>query len=149
MRTAEGAIQSWLGTCSTKHDLLLQILHERWPDVRPRLIHRVYRADKTSVREIYGPEVAAAVPEDGLVDVHRYMVIILDGRDVTIDVTFPSARPWDGRSSMPLACGDGQDFPAGINPDREKSELETQHCDPAVREPFIAALAGSATASHA
>ena len=35
MRTAEGAIQSWLGTCSAKHDLLLQILHERWPDVRP------------------------------------------------------------------------------------------------------------------
>jgi hypothetical protein len=44
---------------------------------------------------------------------------------------------------MPLACGDGVDYPAGTRPDREKADLEARFCDPALREPFIAALAGS------
>ena len=41
---------------------------------------------------------------------------------------------------MPLACGEGVDHPAGADPDAEKRRLEAEHCDPAVREPFIAAL---------
>ena len=31
--------------------------------------------------------------------------------------------------------------PAGADPDAEKRRLEAAHCDPAAREPFIAALA--------
>jgi hypothetical protein len=50
-------------------------------------------------------------------------------------------EPWDGRSSMPLACGQGDDFPAGEVPDDDKRALEEQHCDPLAREPFIVALA--------
>ena len=46
----------------------------------------------------------------------------------------------DGRSSLPLACGEGDDYPAGTDPDAEKRALEAQHCDLAVREPFIKAL---------
>jgi hypothetical protein len=42
---------------------------------------------------------------------------------------------------MPLACGAGVDHPAGADPDAEKRRLEAEHCDPALREPFIAALA--------
>jgi hypothetical protein len=34
----------WKGTCSTKHALLAQLLRERWPELQPRLVHRVYRA---------------------------------------------------------------------------------------------------------
>jgi hypothetical protein len=49
---------------------------------------------------------------------------------------------------MPLACGSGQDFPAGKDPDADKAALEAQYCDPQVREPFIAALAGAAAANH-
>jgi hypothetical protein len=41
---------------------------------------------------------------------------------------------------MGLACGDGQDFPAGDDPDADKAGLEASYCDPLVREPFIAAL---------
>lgn len=149
VRTAEGVIESWRGTCSTKHALLMAILRERWPDVRPRPMHRVYRADKASVRERYGPGVAATIPENGLTDVHRYMVITLGNAEVTIDVTFPGDARWDGHSSMPLACGSGQDFPAGEDPDADKTALEAQYCDPGVREPFIAALAGTSAASHA
>lgn len=37
-------------------------------------------------------------------------------------------------------CGPGQDYPAGEEPDAEKRALEEQHCDPTIREPFIAAL---------
>jgi hypothetical protein len=44
---------------------------------------------------------------------------------------------------MPLACGPGIDHVAGFDPDAEKRELEARHCDPAAREPFIAALAAT------
>jgi hypothetical protein len=83
--------------------------------------------------------VAEAIPLDGLVDVHRYLTAEVGGRRTVIDATFPGPR-WDGKSSLPLACGPGIDFPAGTDPDAEKKRLEAEHCDPAVREPFIEAL---------
>jgi len=84
---------------------------------------------------------AGAVPEGGLTDVHRYLVILLAGQEVRIDVTFPGAQAWDGRRPMYLACGEGRDFPAGDDPDGDKAALEATYCDPRVHEPFIAALA--------
>ena len=48
---------------------------------------------------------------------------------------------------MPLACGPGEDFPAGPAPEAEKRQVEGEHCDRAVREPFIAALVGAAPPS--
>jgi hypothetical protein len=139
-RTPDGVIEEWVGTCSTKHVLLAALLRERRPELRPRLVHRVYRADRESVLRRYGAVAAAAVPEDGLTDVHRYLVIDVGGRDVRIDVTFPGDPGWDGRHSMALACGDGVDFAAGEDPAADKAALEARHCDPRVREPFIAAL---------
>ncbi len=141
VRTAEGVLQSWRGTCSTKHALLLAMLGERWPYLQPRVVHRVYHATKADAREHYGAAVATVIPEEGLTDVHRYMMITLGGADVIIDVTFPGDARWDGHSSMPVACADGRDFPAGSDPDADKAALEAQYCDPGVREPFIAALA--------
>ena len=38
-RTADGVIAEWTGTCSTKHALLARLLGERWPELRPRLVH--------------------------------------------------------------------------------------------------------------
>jgi len=140
-RTAEGVIQEWKGTCSTKHALLARLLAERWPESQPRLVHRVYRVSRSSVLRRYGGVAAGAVPEGGLTDVHRYLVIILAGREVRIDITFPGDQAWDGHRSMPLACGQGRDFPAGDDPDAEKAALEASYCDPQVREPFIASLA--------
>jgi hypothetical protein len=134
----------WRGTCSTKHALLAQLLAERWPPLRPRLIHRVYRAQRADVQHRHGAQVASVVPENGLIDVHRYLLIELDGRDVVLDVTFPGDAPWDGASPMPLACGPGEDVAAGADPDADKRALEARWCDPAVREPFIAALASGA-----
>jgi hypothetical protein len=84
---------------------------------------------------------AGAVPEGGLTDVHRYLIISLAGQQVTIDITFPGDQAWDGRRSMCLACGEGRDYPAGDDPGAEKAALEASYCDPQVREPFIAALA--------
>jgi hypothetical protein len=83
------------------------------------------------------------VPEDGLIDVHRYLLIQVGGRQITLDATFPGGEPWDGRSSLPLACGPGEDVPAGDNPDGDKRALEARYCNPAVREPFIAALSAA------
>ena len=74
------------------------------------------------------------------VDVHRYLLIRVGGTQITLDVTFPDGEPWDGRSSLPLACGSGEDVAAGDNPDSDKRALEARYCDPTVRDPFIAAL---------
>ena len=139
-RTAVGVLVDWTGTCSTKHALLAEVIGERWPDLNPRLMHRVYRVDRAMARERFGEAPAAVVPDDGLTDVHRYLIITNAGRDVVIDVTFPSDPPWDGRSDMPLACGPGQDHPVHSDPAAEKAALEAANCDPHIREPFIAAL---------
>jgi hypothetical protein len=128
------------GTCSTKHLFLAQTLSERFPESEPAIIHRVYRLDRARALEMFSTAVAQVVPEDGLVDVHRYLTIALEGQRITLDATFPGP-PWDGCSSLPLACGPGRDYPAGKDPDAEKRALEEQHCAPAIREPFIAALA--------
>jgi hypothetical protein len=139
-RSVEGMLHERRGTCSTKHLFLAQTLAERFPKAEPLIIHRVYRLDRARAAKLFGTAVAEVIPEDGLADVHRYLTIVIDGRRITVDATFPG-RPWDGRSSSPLACGSGRDYPAGEDPDAEKRTLEAKHCDPAVREPFIAALA--------
>jgi hypothetical protein len=139
-RTPVGVLVEWRGTCSTKHALLAQLLGERWSHSRPRLVHRVYRAERADIQRRHGARVAAVVPPAGLMDVHRYLLLGLGGRDVVIDVTFPDDAPWDGASSMPVACGPGDDVVAGADPDADKRALERRWCDPVVREPFIAAL---------
>jgi orotate phosphoribosyltransferase len=142
-RTVEGMLRERRGTCSTKHLFLARRLAERFPETEPLIVHRVYRLDHASAQERYGEQVAQAVPEDGgLVDIHRYLTIRLDGRRVTIDATFPGPR-WDGHSPLPLACGPGDDYPAGADPDAEKRAFEHEHCDPTLRESFIAALSAA------
>ena len=140
-RTVEGMLRERRGTCSTKHLLLARRLAERFPATEPLIVHRVYRLDRASAQQRYGEHVAQTVPkDDGLVDVHRYVTILLDGQRVTIDATFPGPA-WDGRSALPLACGAGDDHPVREDPDVEKRILEREYCVPAVRERFIAALA--------
>jgi hypothetical protein len=141
-RTVEGMLREQRGTCSTKHLFLARVLAERFPETEPLIVHRVYMLDRARAHELFGAAVAKVIPEDGLVDVHRYITARLEGRRVEIDATFPGTA-WDGRSALPLACGPGEDYPAGENPDAEKRALEEQHCDPAIREPFIAALASA------
>jgi hypothetical protein len=119
---------------------LAEALTERFPETQPQIVHRVYRLDRGRARELFGAEVAAAVPDAGVVDVHRYLTATVDGHRILIDATFPGTA-WDGRSSMSLACGPGQDHLAGADPDAEKRALEAEHCDLAPRESFIAALA--------
>jgi hypothetical protein len=128
------------GTCSTKHLFLAEALASRFLETEPLIVHRVYQLDRTRARGLFDTRVANVVPEYGLVDIHRYLTIVVEGRRINVDATFPGA-PWDGRSSLPLACGPGRDYPAGGDPDAEKRALEAKHWDPEVREPFIAALA--------
>ena len=135
----EGMLRERRGTCSTKHLFLAQALAERFPETEPLIVHRVYQLDRARARELFDMRVAEVVPEDWLVDVHRYLTIVVDGRRINVDATFPGP-PWDGRSSLRLACGPGRDYPAEEDPDAEKRALEAMHCDPEVREPFIAVL---------
>lgn len=138
--TSEAVLDEWRGTCSTKHLLLADIAREAWPSTAPRLWHRPYRVTRDLAAGHWGPGVAATVPEAGLVDVHTYATLALDGRRVDVDVTFPLAG-WDGRSDITLACAAGDDHPGGTDPIATKADLVRRHCDPAVREPFIATLA--------
>ena len=142
-RSVEGLQRERRGTCSTKHLFLARALADRFPETRPQIVHRVYRASRDQVRELYGDRVAAAVPEHGLNDVHRYLSIEVERRRITLDVTFPGGECWDGRSSLPVACGRGDDFLAGDDPDAEKRALEARYCVATVREPFIAALSAA------
>ncbi len=139
VRTPLGVVDEWTGTCSTKHALLAALLENR-PAFDLQVVHRVYRVTQTWARERFGPSAASAVPDDGLVDVHTYATVLVDRRRVAIDVTFPSAAAWDGRSDMELGCGPGEDIPAPDDPWAQKAALVAEHCDPDVREPFIAAL---------
>lgn len=141
-RTVVGMIRERRGTCSTKHLFLAQELARRLIDSAPQIVHRVYTLSRPDAERLFGTGAAAAVPSEGLTDVHRYLTAQIHGTRITLDATFPGPR-WDGRSSLPLACGPGQDHPAGDDPDSEKRALEQQHCDPAAREPFIAALTAS------
>lgn len=140
-RSPSAVVEDWRGTCSTKHVLLAELLDGR-PEFDLQLVHRVYRLDRDRAAELFGDEAADAVPAEGLVDVHTYATASVAGERVNIDVTFPG-HLWDGHSDMPLACGDGDDYPVaeGTDPFALKDELVAKHCDPAVREPFIAALA--------
>jgi len=103
----EGVLREQRGTCSTKHLFLGRILAERFPDTEPVIVHRVYTLDRDRASELFGASVAATVPDDGLVDVPRYLEVTLGGQRVEIDATFPGP-PWDGLSSLPLACGEGR-----------------------------------------
>lgn len=139
-RTVEGMLRERQGTCSTKHLFLAEELKNRFPETQPQIVHRVYCLEPEGARRMFGDQAAVSVPEAGLIDVHRYLTAVIENQRIIIDATFPG-EPWDGRSSLPLACGPGRDFLAGRDPDAEKRELEAEHCDPVIREPFIAALA--------
>jgi hypothetical protein len=71
--TVEGMLRERRGTCSTKHLFLAEVLSERFPETEPLIVHRVYRLDRARARELFDTRVAEVVPEDGLVDVHRYL----------------------------------------------------------------------------
>ncbi len=138
-RSAAAVVDEWRGTCSTKHLLLRDLVEELLPEVQIELLHRPYRVTRVLARDLWGEEASAAVPEDGLTDVHTFARVTRDGRRLIVDVTFP-LHEWDGSSDIPPACGDGIDHEAGPKPLETKEALVTSNCDPAVREPFIEAL---------
>jgi hypothetical protein len=100
----------------------------------------VWLADPARRWKLFG--LTGVQPPEGITDVHRYLTAVVHGRRITLDVTFPE-RAWDGRASMPLACGPGRDYPAVSDPDADKRSLEVAHCHPSVRQPFITALASA------
>jgi hypothetical protein len=129
-RSADGVVEEWRGTCSTKHALLAELLADR-PEFDLELYHRVYRVEPSMFGE--------GIPPESLVDVHTYGSLVIEGKRVLIDVTFPG-EIWDGTSDMTLACGPGDDYAGGDEPWKLKAELVERFCDPSVREPFIASL---------
>jgi len=141
-------VGSWVGTCSSKHALIRALLAEGWPDLAVDTWHRVYRVDSRLAHEMFNPRAAAAVPESGLVDVHTYLTVTVPAGSasttgsvgpVRVDATFALREPWTGDDHMQLHCGEGFDVSGGRFPNRTKRELIALHCDPAIREPFIAA----------
>ena len=103
-----GMLSEGLGTCSLKHLSLAEVLAKEWPTSRPQIVHRVYRISPSEARRPYGVHAASFVPDDGIVDVHRYLLLTLNSKTLIIDATLPGPA-WDGEHSMQLACGDGRD----------------------------------------
>jgi hypothetical protein len=138
-RRGETILRERRGTCSGKHYLLRDRLGVLGIEVQ--LIHRVYRLTREDALRRFSSDVAATIPEAGLTDVHTYAVVMLAGTPTQIDVTFPHS--WDGVSPMSLSCGPGTDVPVPRDADAHalKEDLVRTHCDSALREPFIAALA--------
>jgi hypothetical protein len=139
-RTPSGVLADWCGTCSTKHALLAELVATRWPELEPRIVHRVCRLTPDLARTLFGEGAATAVPQEGLTDVHSYMTLLMNGRRLRVDATVPGPD-WDGRSDMRLACGDGLDVDGGDDPWATKSALVQEHCDDDVRERVIETLA--------
>ncbi len=137
--TVERVLLEARGTSAGKHLLLAQLLARRLSETEPAIVHRVYRLDRARALELFGPEFAATVPSGGLVDVHRYLTIALDGRRIELDASVPGA-PWDGYSPLAPVCGPGRDFPVSADPDSELHALEAEQCDAQARAPFLAAL---------
>jgi hypothetical protein len=140
--TVERVLLEARGTSAGKHLLLARLLAGRLPETEPAIVHRVYRLDPARALGLFGPEIAATVPGAGLVDVHRYLTIAVEGRRITVDASIPGT-PWDGRSPLEPVCGPGPDFPAGADPDTEMRALELEYCDAQARAPFLAALAAA------
>ena len=143
-RTVESMLLEARGTSATKHLFLAQVLAKRHPLTQPALVHRVYRLERTRAGELFGEELAAAVPSEGLLDVHRYLTIAVAGRRVSVDATVPGPA-WDGHTSIEPVCGPGQDFPVGADPDAELVALERERCESPVRALFLRALADADT----
>jgi hypothetical protein len=145
--TVESMLLQARGTSATKHLFLGQVLAQRFPMTEPVLVHRVYRLKHQRAFELYGPEIAATVPDEGLIDVHRYLSIAVEGQRVSLDVTVPGepvpGEPWDERSALGPVCGPGRDFLAGADPDVGMKALEEEHCDAQARAAFLAALAAA------
>jgi hypothetical protein len=138
-RSAEGVVRDWRGTCSTKHELLALLLNEQWPDLDPRIVHRVYDLTPDVARTLFGEAAARVVPVNGVRDVHTYMTLLIDGRRVAIDATVSGER-WDGSSDMPLSCSDGTDIDGGSDPRGMKARLVAENCDPVARDRVIERL---------
>lgn len=139
-RTAEGLVEEWRGTCSTKHELLDALTRSRWPELDPRIVHRVYRLTPNVAIRLFGDDAATVVPTEGLTDVHTYMTVLIADHRTAIDATVPGP-PWDGRSGMTLACGDGTDVEGGSVPRATKERLVREHCDTALRDRVVERLA--------
>jgi hypothetical protein len=147
-RTPAGVVSDWRGTCSTKHALLAEMTVMRWPGLEPGVVHRVYRLTPDLCRGLFGDRAVAAVPPEGVTDVHSYLTLSIKERRVRVDATFPGPR-WDGVSDMPLSCGEGFDVEGGDDPNATKSSLVERYCDVAMRERVIEALAeGTGTATR-
>lgn len=139
IRSADGVVAEWRGTCSTKHVLLDALFREQWPSTDVELWHRIYTLTPEMAEHWWGPQVAEIVPATGLVDVHTYATARVGVARVPLDVTF-AVTMWDGRSPMEIASGPGEDHRAGTDPLARKEQLVSLYCDPPTREPFIAAL---------
>jgi hypothetical protein len=137
--TVESMLLEARGTSATKNLCLAQVLAKRLPETQPALVHRVYRLDRSRALELFGEAIAETIPGDGLIDVHRYLTLAVNGRRVSVDGSVPGPS-WDGQTSMEPVCGPGRDFPAGADPDAEMAALEREYCDGEARAPLLAAL---------
>ena len=103
-------MREWQGTCSGKHLALHEILTSLG------YVSRFYMAQCRITPHVdwIPRRVLEKIPEEGIWDVHNFLKIEVDHREVVVDITwpeslkrdgFPVTSSWDGKENFNLAVG--------------------------------------------
>ena len=106
--TPEDVLREWRGTCSGKHLALHDILTSLG------YVSRFYMAQCRITPHVdwIPRRVREKIPEEGIWDVHNFLKIEIDHREVVVDITwpeslqkdgFPVTSSWDGKENFNLA----------------------------------------------
>lgn len=107
--TAKECITQWRGTCSAKHLAVYELLDSL--KLSPKLWLASYPMDFT--KPYYSHQLREQANGLMVYDVHNYVTCDLNGRLVTIDITFPAVlgvyglpvtKSWSGNHDFVLCC---------------------------------------------
>ena len=116
------------GTCSGKHELLKGLYKELGLPVKDCLI--MHRFKQLSVK--FPDEINEILERTDIIDPHNYFKVKINGKWLTIDVTwdkslqklgFPVNENWDGKSDMAVAVALGGEVYEPEDPITKKKEI--------------------------
>jgi len=106
-RDPNDVLEKNMGTCSGKHELLKQLLHETGVETKDFIASHNFR----NLDVDYPKEIEELLQGDGIVDYHNFIKIKVDDEWLTVDATWdkPLAKKgfvvnenWDAKTNMKL-----------------------------------------------
>lgn len=148
-RDPEEALRQGRGSCSGKHALLAEMLGVLGYETKVLYVrHRL-----NDVMLPYPPHLAQFLDEHELFDIHNFVRARIEGRWISLDVTwdrpltafgFPVNMEWDGFSDTTIAAGPFEVIATGTVSEQEKEVLLQDILPPdsyAARREFFVMLA--------